>query len=150
MTLLSKLFGKKNTETKETDYKKIPKFVSDDFSKKDVGDGFVRTNKAVMVDSELAFKPSIRKTVEGAKKKVLVSNDDYNNLSFDDANDITDYNLSLLSAEAKREIIEIIKADVRKRVYSKDTELARLVTAQSMEFQHETAITVGSATNYDE
>lgn len=54
------------------------------------------------------YKP-IETELYPIENMILVSKDDYIDISFED--DISDYTLSLLSADAKRKIIEIIKED---------------------------------------
>ena len=108
MKWINRIFGKNNEESK-------------------IADGFFRTKEDIVVNADVAFKPSVKQAIDDVRKKLLVTDDDYKNLNFDDNLDLHDYNLSDLSDEAKVKIIEIIKEDSKKRIIDNQARIQKVM-----------------------
>lgn len=82
---------------------------------------FKRKTKPVELKNELRVDlvnyQSLDKQLNTIKKCLLVSDEDYTNMTFED--DLQSFNFSDLSDESRTKIIDIIKADNEKRIVEK-------------------------------
>jgi hypothetical protein len=106
MSLLGKIFGKRKTK-KEIE--------------QDIPTGF-HTGKDIMVDTDIAFREPAYKRIKEIESKLLINPEDYKNLKFDEKIDLNDYNLSDLSQETKKKILELIVLDTEIRLGQRPTQ----------------------------
>lgn len=76
-----------------------------------------KTKKADKLRLDLINYQPIDKQLNPIKKCLLVSDEDYTDMSFED--DLQSFNFSGLSDEARKQIIDLIKADNEKRAAGK-------------------------------